>query len=252
MENLERITLKAFRAPDEPELCNEFLKEHRRVLEDFGIANVTTNNERWTHDEHCFVIVALHERLGMVGGIRLEIAKEDVPLPMELALMKLDPRVHDALESLRPYGNGEVCGLWNANRYANKGVPLLLSHAVTALSVPAGARRLVCLVAHYTKKHPSRNGFLVMEELGKEGTFSYPIPSITAIAMVNPDTMILEHALESQRQLIYSLRLRPRQVRLEQPGNTLLEVHYDMMLKGNLIDIHAYQQIQDELLRNTA
>jgi hypothetical protein len=248
----ERITLKAFRAPDEPTLCDEFIREHRRVLEDFGIANVTTNNDRWTRDPFCYVIVALHERLGMVGGIRLEIAKDDIPLPMELALMKFDATIHDALEELRPYGNGEVCGLWNANRYANKGIPLLLSHAITALAVPAGARRMVCLVAHYTKKHPSRNGFVVMEDLGDKGTFSYPIPSITAVAMMNPDTMLLDNASESQRHLIYSLRLRPRQVRLEQPGDTLLEVEYDMMLKGNLIDIYSYQQIHEERLRNTA
>lgn len=252
MESIDRITLKAFRAPDEPELCAEFVREHRRVLEDFGIAHVTTNNDRWTRDMHCYVIVAMHERLGMVGGIRLEMAKDDLPLPMELALMPLDPSVHDELQALKPFGNGEVCGLWNANRYANKGVPLLLSHAVTALSVRAGARRMVCLVAHYTKKHPARNGFHVMETIGNKGEFSYPIPSITAVAMVNPDTMLLEHATEEQRRLIYSLRLRPRQVRVEQPGNALLEVDYDLMLRGSLIDMHSYQQIHEERLRNTA
>jgi len=110
MSTPERITLKAFRATDEPALCEEFIREHRRVLEDFGIANVTTNNDRWTRDPYCYVIVALHERLGMVGGIRLEIAKEDVPLPMELALMKFDARIHEALEDLRQYGKSVAFG----------------------------------------------------------------------------------------------------------------------------------------------
>jgi len=91
-----------------------------------------------------------------------------------------------------------------------------------------------------------------MEELGNQGTFSYPIPSITAVAMMNPDTMLLNHASEAQRHLIYSLRLRPKQVRMEQPGDMLLEVQYEMMIKGNLIDMYSYQQIHEERLRNTA
>ena len=77
MEKIERITFKAFHAPDEPELCAEFLREHRRVLEDFGIANVTTNTADWTSDPDTYVIVAISEKQGMVGGIRVEVDKDN-------------------------------------------------------------------------------------------------------------------------------------------------------------------------------
>ncbi|MCB0772706.1 MAG: hypothetical protein KJZ58_04155 [Flavobacteriales bacterium] len=246
-EPVERITLKAFCAPDEPELCEEFLREHRKVLEDFGISHVTTNNEVWMHDPDCYVIVALHETLGMVGGIRLKIDQPGSPLPMAAAIRKLDPNVDEVLAGLQPFGNGEVCGLWNAHRYNGKGIPVLLSQAVTAMAVSAGARKMVCFVAHYTQKHPAKNGFVVMDTVGDHGYFpGYPIPRIIAIAMVNPDTMLLEHASTEHRQLLYSLRLRPEQVRWEKPGSTVLEVTYQMRLAGNVHDMHAYQAIASE------
>lgn len=252
MEPIERLTLKAFIAPEEPELCAEFLAEHRKVLEEFGISHVTTNNEVWMHDPDCYVIVALHETLGMVGGIRLKLDRPDSPLPMAEAIRKLDPKVDEALAELQPFGNGEVCGLWNAHRYNGQGLPVLLSQAVTAMAVSAGARKMVCFVAHYTQKHPARNGFVVMDNIGDNGYFpSYPIPRIIAIAMVNPDTMILDHASTEQRQLIYSLRLRPEQVRMETPGKTPIEVTYRMRLNSNVHDLYAYQQIEQGRMRAT-
>ncbi|MEZ4755217.1 MAG: hypothetical protein R2817_00145 [Flavobacteriales bacterium] len=245
---MDKVTLKAFRAPDEPELSKEFLREHRQVLADFGIENVSTNSEDWLSDPNAFIIVALHETLGMVGGIRLQVAAPGVPLPMETAIGKLDPRIAEELELLRAHGNGEVCSLWNANRYANKGIPVLLSQAVTAMASMANVKRMVCLVAHYTQRHPRRNGFVVMEQVGDKGCFSYPIPSIKAIAMVNKDTMVLPDASNDQRHLIYSLRLRPRQIRIEAPNSTPLEIHYDMQLQQGVVDLLAYQSIQEQLL----
>lgn len=249
-ESVDRITLHAFRATDNPDLCSEFLVEHRKVLEDFGVTHVSTNNDVWMHDPNCFVVVALHETLGMVAGVRLQLDHPDISLPMAAAVRPFDPRVDEVLERLRPFGNGEVCGLWNANRYNGRGMPALLGQAISAVAVSAGARKLVCFVAHYTQKYPARVGFVVMDELGDHGYFpKYPVPRIITIAMINPDTMLLEHATQAQRQLIYSLRLRPDQVRMEKPGNTLLEVHYQLHLNHNVLDLNAYRQIAEMRMR---
>lgn len=239
--------MHAFQAPKEPELCTEFLREHRKVLEDFGIANVLTNGE-WQHDEHCYVIVAMHPELGMVGGIRLQIDHDGITLPVEEAVGKIDPRVGQLMRELKPHGNGEVCGLWNANRYGGKGIPVLLSLAVTAISFPVGAKRMVCLVAPYTKRHPSNNGFVVVESVGEKGVFAYPRPDFKGIVMVNPDTLLLDHAQQEQRHLIYSLRLRPEQTRVECPGAVPIEVEYRMQMNTG-VDLYAFRQIQEERLR---
>ncbi len=241
----ERIKLRGFWAPDQPELCAQFIAEHEKVLTDIGVNNIVATEHHWTTDPNCYVIVAIHEEQGMVGGIRLQLAVKGVNLPMVDAIEKAHPNVHMAMEELLPWGNGEVCGLWAAHRFLGKGVPTLLSKAVTTISVAAGAGRMVCFVAHYTQKYPAQNGFIVMENVGENGFFpAYPIPRITTIAMVNPDTMLLEHASQQQRQSIYSLRLRPEQTRMEVFGNAMLEVEYDLRVNTGVHDLYAYQQIE--------
>ncbi len=243
----ERITLQAFCAPDQHELCDEFVREHGKVLTDIGVNTLVATEHAWTKDPSCYVIVALHKTMGMVGGIRLQLATEGVDLPMTEIIGKTHPAVYPAMDALLPWGNGEVCGLWAAHRFLGKGVPTLLSKAVTTISVAAGARRMVCFVAHYTQRYPAKNGFIVMEHIGDKGFFpAYPIPRITTIAMVNPDTMLLEHASPAQRQSIYSLRLRPEQVLVEAYGDQSLEVDYQLRVSTRMHDLYAYQQIAAE------
>ncbi|MCB0758714.1 MAG: hypothetical protein KDC01_09660 [Flavobacteriales bacterium] len=248
----DHIVLHAFCAPDEPGLCSEFLKEHRKVLTDIGVSELIATEELWTTDPNCYVIVALHDTEGMVGGIRLQLDVPERNLPMVDIIEKTHPQVHDAMNELLPWGNGEVCGLWAAHRFLGKGVPGLLSKAVTTISVAAGARRMVCFVAHYTQKYPAKNGFIVMENVGEHGFFpAYPIPRITTIAMVNPDTMLLEHASNEQRRSIYSLRLRPEQTRVETYAEHSLVVEYKMRINAQVHDLYAFQQIQAQYLGAT-
>ncbi len=243
---MEKLMFRAFRAVDEPETCAEFMREHRRVLEDFGITNVTTNTESWTTDPHTYVIVALSDKLGMVGGIRVQIAQKGAPLPMDLALRKMDPSITTCLDGLIGEGNAEVCGLWNANRFAARGLSSLLAFAAVSVANQLGVRSMVCLVAHYTLRHALKVGFTILEDLGDGGTFTYPIPSIKAIAMVIPDVITLGTAHIMQRQQLFSLRLRPAQVRIENVSGVDLMVCYDLCLGTHLIDMTAYRNIWRE------
>jgi hypothetical protein len=245
---MDRITIKAFSAPQEPGLCEEFIREHRQVLADFGIPEVVAQDRRWTEDPQCFVIVAMCEDQGMVGGLRLQIDHNGRPLPMQESIEPLDHRIVSELAELKPHGNGEVCGLWNANRYANKGIPVLLSAAVTAISALIDARRMVCFVAQYTRKHPARNGFVDMVTVGENGAFQYPVPKIKSLAMVNPDTILLPHVTDAQRHLLFSLRLRPKQTRIEVPAGIPLMVEYDLNVGNVTIDIRTLLGLMDTAL----
>lgn len=245
---METLSFKAFRAPDEPGLCVEFLKQHRKVLEDFGITNVTTNSASWTSDPDTFVIVAISNRSGMVGGIRVEIDRPHRRLPIHDALISLDPNIAGTLERLQFSGNAEVCGLWNANRYSSKGLPSLLALAAVSVANQIGIRSMVCLVAHYTLRHALKAGFTVIENLGEGGTFTYPIPSIKAIAMIIPDVTTLAHANSVHRQSLFSLRLRPNQKRLELIGGELIELDYQLCVCGKLVNMVALDTIEADRL----
>ncbi|HRO98816.1 MAG TPA: hypothetical protein PLN54_05225 [Flavobacteriales bacterium] len=240
---METITLKAFRAVDEPGLCAEFLRQHRKVLEDFGITNVTTNNEAWTQDPETYVIVAISDIEGMVGGIRIEVDHVGRELPIKSALFSLDHRIDRELSQLRTGGNAEICGLWNANSYSSKGLPTLLAFAAVSLANQIGIRTLVCLVAHYTLRHALKAGFTIMEGVGDGGTFTYPIPSIKAIAMVIPDAITLSSAPLAHRQQLLSLRLRPSQERVDILNGKPVKLKYELWLAGKVIDLGAYREV---------
>lgn len=249
---MDPLHLIAFKAPDRPDLCAEFLRQHELVLAELGIPLVVKADESWIHDPFCYVIVAIHPTEGMVGGIRLQLDHDpERSLPLAASLSSLAPEIHAVLDQLRPYGNGEVCGLWSASRYANRGVSVLLSLAVTTIAPMVGANRLVCFVGHHTKRHPERNGFVAMTGIGDSGVFDYPTSEFRSVVMVNPDTILLPHADPNHRKAIYSLRLRPDQTREEQPARMRLEVRYDLMVATGVIDLVAYRMISEERLRHT-
>ncbi|MBK9273283.1 MAG: hypothetical protein IPM49_01925 [Flavobacteriales bacterium] len=249
----DQLDLIAYSAPDRPDLNDEFIRQHELVLTEVGIPLVIKSDTRWTRDPQCYVIVAVHPTLGMVGGIRLQMDHgEEGRLPMMAAIAGREPRIVTVLERLRAEGNGEVCGLWSASRYANKGVTVLLSKAVTAIAPQVGARRMVCFVGNHTRRHPERNGFIAMAEVGELGEFDYPTPEFRSIAMLNPDTILLPCTTMDQRQSIFSLRLRPDQVRVENPGRTTIQVHYQLILTKGLFDLVAYERILEERLRHSA
>jgi len=249
---MESLTIRAFRAIDEPETCEKFLVGHRRVLEEFGITNVSTNNSDWCLDPETFVIIASLSNGDLIGGIRLEVSTKERPLPMEVALRHLDGRITQQLGTYAKHGVAEVCGLWNSSQFNSRGLPLLLSFAAVSLANQIQVRSMTCLVAHYTLRHAMRVGFTVMDNIGDGGTFTYPIPSIKAIAMVIPDALSMSSANETSRQNLISLRVRPDQDRIESPAGIDLHVNYGLLVDKAVIALVPYQQIVQNRLRHTA
>ena len=55
------ITVRAFKAPDDPEACLRFYNGHLRLLEIyFGIAKITSGSADWMHHENSIVIIVRH------------------------------------------------------------------------------------------------------------------------------------------------------------------------------------------------
>lgn len=225
----EKIVLRAFRATDDRERSLQYVREHTKVLEDIGVFNVIQPDLSWCSDPDVIVLVAEHETLGMVAGIRVHKASSRKELPMQRCMAELDDSAPYLLATLVQEGTAEIAGLWNAHRFAGRGVPKLLMEAAVSVATQIGVRTLVTFIAEYVAPYAASSGFVMMDSLENGGIFVYPVPGIRTHAMVLPDILTMCNAPSEDRKRIVSLRLRPYQKREEHPKGKTLEVEYRLM-----------------------
>ena len=229
---METITIKAFKAVDDRVRCARYLLEHIKVLEDIGVASALKPDISWCTDPNVIVIVAEHIELGMVAGMRLHLQPGELGLPMERSLVSLEPSMPGRMAALIPEGRAEIAGLWNAHRFAGRGIPLLLISSGVALSGMLGVSALVCVAAEYIVPHTRSVGFTTLAHIGDAGLFRYPLEHMRSFAMVVMDPLTLESADARVRHRILSLRIQPAQRRSEEPKMKRLDVHYDIWPTG--------------------
>lgn len=249
---MEKLTIRAFNPSIDRESTIRYVIEHARVLEDLGVYQALRMNYAWCADPDSSVVIAEHDELGIVGGVRLQRAKPDAPLPIETMLSPLDEGVRTTMSLLQPYGNAEICGLWNAHRFAGRGVPMLLTAAAVSLAAQLGLRSIVSISASYSMDYLVSCGFTSLRSLGNDGEFVFPIPSIRSHAMVNTDLFGLESADAAQRLRLISLRLMPEQMRVETPKRIPMEVQYRLVLPGSQHDRTVYERLYLDRLRHSA
>ena len=51
------LRLRAYRAIDEPEMCELFIKGHTEVLTSIGVTKVTSSKNEWAKNPAVFVII---------------------------------------------------------------------------------------------------------------------------------------------------------------------------------------------------
>ncbi|MCW5898090.1 MAG: hypothetical protein KIT10_02380 [Flavobacteriales bacterium] len=251
---MDILTIRAFRATDDPASCAEFLREHVRVLTDYGITHVNTNNADWITDPDVHVITVEHAELGMVGGARVHVrTSADNHLPIELAIGKLDPSIHELVRERAKDGVGELCGMWNAVRYHGKGMPTLFGLSAISLASQLGIKTLLGLAARYTLDHSLDFGFRPVLSIGDQGVFhAYPRRGFQGIVVGIDDLLTLEHAIAPLRERILSLRMAPDQKRVERTTRTDLFIHYRMRLDNGIHDLATYDSIREDRLRYIA
>lgn len=226
------FTFKVFRAVDEPDLCKQYAEGHVRVLMDYGITNITSNNDEWSRMECVYCVVVLNQDGKMVGGIRMQKADGIHMLPVEKAIGYRDPNIHSIVASYIPEGVGELCALWNAKEVAGIGLSLLLSRAGIAICSQVGISTMVGICADYTLGMFRRVGFVVDETLGDSGQFIYPNENYIARVLGILNARNLASANEEDRLRMLSLRLEPEQDFEEITAKGTLHIKYQLKLNN--------------------
>ncbi len=213
------LRIRAFWAPDDTETGQKFAEGHFNVLSEIGVKKVTSSSEEWINSPLVYVVVCETEEGEVVGGARLHIAQEDHPLPMQLAISRVDPNINKYVGYHIPEGTAELCGLWNTRKVAGKGIGIrLMPMAAIALTHIVGINSLFALVAKHTLKQSLAYGFRRFEKVGDRGEFNYPKLDLVATTVFIEDTKSFENVRDpEEKEFMQKLRTQK---------NFKKEVHY--------------------------
>lgn len=235
------IHLRSYRAIEEEDSCLNFAHGHRKVLEEFDFGNISTNNYDWAYNPNVYVVEAIEPQTNeLLGGIRVQVADGEHPLPVEDAIGHFDPKIRDMVRgyALRG-GTSELCGLWNSRtRAPNTGITLNLVIAGIAICNQLPISSIFTLVAIHTLKIAKHMGYRVEESLGENGQFHYPNSNFIArVLTMNPQT--LEHTNTVIKERLLALRKNPQLERIE-VINQSKQVRYTHQLNLDRVARIAY------------
>jgi hypothetical protein len=233
------IKIKVFRAIDEPDLCAKYLKGHEEVLSIYyGIHKVTSNNPEWPDNPEVYVITAEAIDDGeILCGIRVNKVGGTQPLPVETAIGKIDPKIHDLIKSYGKKGAGELCGLWNSRKVAGKGLSFLLTRMGISILNQLKVNTMFGICAELTLPMFKSVGFEIERSLGNHGEFHYPKADLLAFTLIMKDTMSLEQADPVEREKIFMLRNILKQNVLEKGPKGELYIEYNLAVPRSWIII---------------
>ncbi len=230
-----KISIKAFKAIDYSDICEMFIFGHVKVLTDYGIQNVTTNNRKWIKMPNVYIVVAFNEdQTKLLGGVRIHIADGKERLPLENAIGKMDERIYEIIKSHQAIGTGEICGLWNSKEVSGRGISLLLIRAGISIVNQIKLGSLFTICADYTMPMVKRVGFTVEKSIGKNGEFVYPNENYIARVLKKLNAVTLELAEELDKDRIFNLRECPIQIFNEIGLKEDIAVDYNLII-SNLV-----------------
>lgn len=228
------FTFNAFRAINEPELCEQFIEGHANVLKEYGVTKVTSSNNEWKYNPFVYVVTVHEDATGkVVSGLRIHISQQDYPLPLEGAIAQVDSGIFDLVSSYRDAGTGEIGGLWNSRAVSGFGIgALYLSRTSLVIAEQLNIPTLFALCAEYTLKPTLNKGFEIEERVGNKGTFFYPKLDLIATLAILKDVKNLPLALEEERDYILGLRENLICTRVENTPKGPIEINYNLKINN--------------------
>lgn len=203
-----KVRVRIVRAIDDVEATEKYIFGHHKVLESYGITKVTSADRSWALNPHVYLI--LFESMDdqrILGGGRIQLRTENFPLPFELAIKDIDPKIEEYLSEFKDLEVAEYCGLWNSREVAGYGIgSIYLVRVGIAILPQLNLKKLFGLSSPVTLSISKSVGYEVITVLGDNGSFYYPKEGLIATALEINDIDELSNAQEIERKYIFELR----------------------------------------------
>jgi hypothetical protein len=220
----------SFRAVDEPKLCSEYIDGHIKVLTDYGVKNITSNNDTWINNPNIYCIGLRNDDTNeLLGGIRIQLADGIYPLPVEDAIGYMEPKIYNLIENYALNGGiGELSGLWVDNRLKGIGMGPYLVRASIASSEQLNFKTITGICAKYSFKMFRNVGFVIDKSLGDGGGFPYPNDEYITHVVGILNAVTLEYAFPYDKEIMFSLRGSSIQNRIECDKGIDVKISYNL------------------------
>lgn len=224
------LTIRAFRANDEPAKRDEYLREFEQILVYYGVKKVTSQSNDWYQNPNTWlVVVESPESDKILGGARLQMAAENVPLPIEKAIGYKDAGIYKLINQYKVNGVGEFCGLWNSRKLAGMNIgSMFLGIASISIVTKIGMNTVLGLCAPSTRFNSFKLGFQINPNLGINGEFNYPKENLVATSLILENPLTLPTAEVKIRENILSLRESPNLQSLENTPRGKVLINYQL------------------------
>lgn len=224
--------IRAFRSPDDVETSLKYVDGHRKVLESYGVKKVTSASVDWLHDPQTYVVLVESEDGDKIyGGGRIQIRTQEMKMPMEDAIAKIDKGIYDYMDKIGSETIAEFCGLFNSKEVAGYGIgSIFLGRIGVAIATQVDVKYLMALCSPATLRNCARVGFEIVRDLGNNGTFYYPKEGLIATALIIKDIHNLPSAHEEERDRIFDLRQNPVQEAIEKGPKGEMDIIYHTKL----------------------
>lgn len=229
--------IRAYSAPEDVENSLRYIDGHKKVLESYGVKQVTSANHTWLHDPNTYIIIVESEDGDKIyGGGRIQIRTPALKMPMEDAIAKIDPTIYSYVDKLGDPVIAEFCGLFNSKEVAGYGIgSIFLGRIGVAISTQVGVDYLMALCSPATLRNCARVGFEIVRDLGKNGTFYYPKEGLVATALIIKDIHGLPSAMPEERDRIYDLRKNPIQHTFEVGPKGEMDIFWETKINGEYL-----------------
>ena len=224
--------IRVYKAVDEIDTSLRFVEGHRKMLEAYGVAKVTSASEAWIDDPDTYVIIAEScDDQRILGGTRIQVRTPSMKLPMEDAIAKVDKNIYSYVDRIGDYNVAEFCGLFNSKEVAGYGIgSMFLGRVAIAIASQFGVKYLMVLCSPATLRNSARVGFEILRDLAINGKFYYPKEGLIATSLIINDLDNLPNADPHERERIFDLRRNPTQQTMEKGPKGELEIVYEINL----------------------
>jgi hypothetical protein len=172
-----RVCIGTLPAPEDPELCEQFIRGQRAALAPIGLARLAGDSSpSWRGDPLCHLAIAHVEGASEpVAGARIHVRMPRNRLVLEDIFATLNPKVSQAIATRSAQCRvAELSNLWVSPAEAS----VLLAHsmivAAVALCVRLDAKAVVAFASPQIQRSMRGFGFEVDESVGESGVFAYP------------------------------------------------------------------------------